>query len=82
MSEDFWAWAEIWAFLAVFRRFERGLGAEWYSDTSRLEPMLRRRLFAFWGMVGREACFLPSVLDSEDENIDCLGRVENFRACL
>jgi hypothetical protein len=67
--------------LAVFRRFERGLGAEWCSDTSWLEPMLRRRLFAFHGVVGRKIAS-ASVLDSEDEDIDRFGRVENFRACL
>jgi hypothetical protein len=57
--------------LAVFSLFERGLGAEWCSDTTRLEPVLRRRLFAFHGIVGRKIAS-ASVLDSEDEDIDCL----------
>ena len=61
----------MWVFLAVFSRFERGLRAEWCSDTTRLEPVLRRRLFAFHGVVGRKIAS-ASVLDSEDENIDCL----------
>ena len=75
ISEQGLKTGSFWPFLA-------DLGRVGWASSGKIPlgwmPRLRRRLFAFHGMVGLRAGFLPSVLNSEDEDTDRLGRVENF----